>query len=62
MKRAIIMASTLENPTDHVPATEPAAVIDAAELDEARRDPRVRGFIAEADRYLAELERAGRNR
>lgn len=64
MKRAITMASTLEDSTDHLPATvtEPAAVIDAAELDEARRDRRVRGFIAEADRYLAELERAGRNR
>ncbi len=56
------MASTVENSTDHAHETEPAAVIDAAEFEEARRDPRVRDFIAEADRYLAELEFAGRNR
>ena len=56
------MASTLENLMDHAHETEPAAVIDAAELEEAKRDPRVRDFLTEADRYLAELELAGRNR
>ena len=56
------MASVLKNSTDHARETEPAAVIDAAEFEEAQRDPRVRDFLAEADRYLAELELAGRNR
>ena len=56
------MASVLENCTDHARETEPVAAIDAAEFEEAQRDPRVRDFLAQADRYLAELERAGRNR
>jgi hypothetical protein len=37
------------------------ATIDAAEFDAAQRDPRVRAFLEEADAYLAELERQGRN-
>jgi hypothetical protein len=56
------MASTLENSNDHAHVTEPAAVIDAAEFEEAQRDPRLRRLIDEADSYLAELEKAGRNR
>ena len=38
-----------------------AATVDAAELHAAQRDPRVRSFLEEADAYLAELERQGRN-
>jgi hypothetical protein len=38
------------------------AVVDAAELAAAQSDPRVRSFHEEADAYLAELERQGRNR
>lgn len=39
-----------------------ADVIDAAELEAAQNDPRVRSFHNEADAYLEELERQGRNR
>lgn len=52
----------LENCTDNEREAQPAAVIDAVEFEEARRDPRVQDFLARADSYLAELERAGRNR
>jgi anti-sigma factor ChrR (cupin superfamily) len=38
------------------------AVIDTAEFEAARTDPRVRSFLTEADAYLAELEQQGRNR
>jgi hypothetical protein len=38
------------------------AVVDTAELQAAQNDPRVRSFHKEADAYLAELERQGRNR
>jgi hypothetical protein len=38
-----------------------AAIVDAADLEAARRDPRVRSFLKEADAYLADLERQGRN-
>jgi anti-sigma factor ChrR (cupin superfamily) len=38
------------------------AVIDTAEFEAARRDPRVRSFLTEADAYLAKLEQQGRNR
>jgi hypothetical protein len=41
---------------------ETAAVIDATELEESRRDPRVRSFLTEADAYLVEIEQQGRNR
>lgn len=55
------MASTLDKAIEHADKPEPAAVIDAAEFEEASRDPRVRDFLIEADRYLIELERAGRS-
>jgi hypothetical protein len=38
------------------------AVIDSAEFEAAENDPRVRSFLKEADAYLTELERQGRNR
>jgi hypothetical protein len=55
------MASSARKET---PEADPsvAAVIDAEELSEAQRDPRVAAFLEEADAYLAELERQGRNR
>lgn len=37
-------------------------MIDAAEFEEAQRDPRVRAFLEEADEYLVDLKRQGRNR
>ena len=40
---------------------EVAAVIYVDELEEARRDPRVKDFLAKSDAYLAELEATGRN-
>jgi hypothetical protein len=46
----------------HALPEEIVAVIDAAQLDAARQDPRVRSFPAEADAYLVELEQQGRNR
>jgi hypothetical protein len=46
----------------HVLPEEIVAVIDAAQFEAARQDPRVRSFIAEADAYLVELEQQGRNR
>jgi hypothetical protein len=60
------MAST----TDTTPpsAVEPdplsgaAAVITEEDLEAARRDPRVQAFLEEADAYVAELDRQGRNR
>ncbi len=55
------MPSLLENSTDHARASEPLGVITAAELEEARRDPKVIAILAEADSYLAELERQGRS-
>jgi hypothetical protein len=47
---------------DALQAEDIVAVIDAAEFEEAQRDPRVRTFLEEADEYLADLERQGRNR
>jgi hypothetical protein len=38
-----------------------AAVIDPDELEEARQDPRVRRFLADAEAYVAELEAEGRS-
>jgi hypothetical protein len=35
-------------------------VIDEQELEEARRDPRVRQFLADADAYVKKLRREGR--
>jgi hypothetical protein len=60
-----MMASTLNIHTTsqrHDLPDETVAVIDTAELEAARQDPRVRSFLAEADAYLVELEREGRNR
>ncbi len=59
------MASTLDTHTTSQgqdPPEEIVAVIDAEELEAARQDPRVRSFVADADAYLVELERQGRNR
>lgn len=59
------MASTLHKSDTQTSGTpdieEPIAVIDADELDAARRDPRVRAFLMKADAYLGELERQGRS-
>jgi hypothetical protein len=41
---------------------EVVAVIDAAEFQAAKQDPRVRSFVEEADVYLVELEKQDRNR
>lgn len=41
---------------------EVVAVIDADEFAEAQRDPRLAKFAADAEAYMAELERDGRNR
>jgi hypothetical protein len=59
-----MMASTLDTHTAHQQQDlhpEVVAVIDTAELEAAREDPRVQTFLAEADTYLLELERQGRN-
>lgn len=59
------MASTLDTHTTSQEQDLPeeiVAVIDAAELETARQDPRVRSFLTEADAYLVELEQQGRNR
>jgi len=61
----LMMASTLDTHTTRQRGDlheEIAAVIDRAEFDAARQDPRVRSFLAEADAYLVELEQQGRNR
>lgn len=56
------MASTLDRHATREPERElSATVIDERELEESRRDPRVRAFLAEADEYLLKLERQGRN-
>ncbi len=61
----LMMASTLDTHTtsqrDELPE-EIVAVIDTAEFEAARRDPRVKLFLTEADAYLVELEQQGRNR
>jgi hypothetical protein len=36
-------------------------VVPQKELQESRRDPRVQRFLLDADAYLADLERDGRN-
>lgn len=59
------MASTLDTHTTSQGQDLPeeiVAVIDAAELETARQDPRVRSFLTEADAYLVKLEQQGRNR
>jgi hypothetical protein len=65
MPTRLIMASILDTQTasqGQDPSEEIVAVIDAAEFETARQDPRVRSFLNEADAYLVELERQGRNR
>lgn len=60
-----VMASTLPKPSAHQESPwdeSVVAVVEEAELEAARRDPRVRAFLDEADAYLADLERQGRNR
>lgn len=54
------MATTTKTSIEHEERSV-AAVIDAEELEEARHDPRVESFLAEADAYLAELEAQGRS-
>lgn len=59
------MASTLDTHTSQQDKLDDAtvvAVVDAAELKAAETDPRVSSFLKQADTYLAELERQGRNR
>lgn len=59
------MASTLDTHTSerHAFSEETVvAVVEAAEFEAARNDPRVRSFLDEADAYLVELEQQGRNR
>jgi hypothetical protein len=59
------MASTLDTQTtgrQQDASDEIVAVVDAAEFEAARQDPRVRSFLAEADAYLVELEQQRRNR
>lgn len=59
------MAAALTRKTPAHRATElesVVATVDSAELDAARSDPRVKSFLMEADAYLTELEREGRNR
>lgn len=58
------MASTLSKPSVSQRQAFPesvVAVVDAAELEAAQKDPLVRSFLEEADAYLADLERQGRN-
>jgi hypothetical protein len=56
------MASTLDTHTTKDLDEEIVAVVDRAEFDSARQDPRVRSFLVEADAYLVQLEQQGRNR
>jgi hypothetical protein len=61
----LMMASTLDTHMTsqrHDLPDEIVAVIDTAEFEAARQDPRVRSFLTEADGYLAELEQQGLNR
>lgn len=52
---------TAEPHRDDVERDEPVALIDADELEAARRDPRVHAFLEDADAYLADLARQGRD-
>ncbi len=61
----LMMASTLDTHTTSQGQDLPeeiVAVIDTAEFEAARQDPRVRSFLMEADAYLVELEQQGRSR
>jgi hypothetical protein len=60
-----MMASTFDTRTTRQQQDlheEIVAIVDTVEFDAARQDPRVLSFLAEADTYLVELERQGRNR
>lgn len=37
------------------------AVVDAVELEAAKREPGVRALLSDADAYLVDFERRGRN-
>jgi hypothetical protein len=54
------MASTLDK-QQSAEDTAAVATIDERELREASEDPRVRAFFEEAEEYVRELEREGRN-
>ncbi|HLI31415.1 MAG TPA: hypothetical protein VKU89_01570 [Solirubrobacteraceae bacterium] len=60
------MAATLREDTqltwqpEH--QTTVVASVEEAELTAAQKDSRVQIFLAEADEYLADLDRRGRNR
>jgi hypothetical protein len=61
------MASTLNTSAtflqrEDAPAVGVVAVLSADELQAAKRDPRVRSFLDEADDYLVALEQQDRNR
>jgi hypothetical protein len=65
MTTRLMMASTLDTHTTSQGQGLPeeiATVIDTAEFEAARQDPRVRSFLEEADAYLVKLEQQGRNR
>ncbi len=65
MPTRLMMASTLDTSTTSQRQDSPeeiVAVIDTAEFEAARQDPRARLFLTEADAYLVELEQQGRNR
>jgi hypothetical protein len=54
------MASAADKATP-APRADDEVVVDTDELEDARRDPRVREFEREADAFVAALERKGRN-
>jgi hypothetical protein len=61
------MASTRDTPATCSEREDPVAdtvvaVVTPQELAVAKRDPRVRSFLDEADAYLVALEQQGRNR
>ncbi|MCA1678331.1 MAG: hypothetical protein LC777_04980, partial [Actinobacteria bacterium] len=65
----LLMASTPNIPATFQRREDPpagssgvVAVITAEELQAAKRDPRVRSFLDEADAYLDSLESQDRNR
>lgn len=58
------MASALPKPSaqqESMQEESVVAVVDEAEFEAAQHDSRVRAFLNEADVYLADLERKGRN-
>jgi len=57
------MASTLDQHTLRQQDLQETvvAVVETSELEDAKRDPRVRTFLTEADAYLTELEHQDRN-